>query len=261
MDVISIVIIIIQYTLSFILLRYLPDKIPMHWNIYGQVDNYMPKYTAVWVMPVISLLILILFRFLPLFDPNKKKYQFFTRERKIIQTVLISFFAYLQFVIFYSSLYPGTNIRTLFFIGLGILFILLGNYLSKIRQNYFIGIKIPWTLSSEDNWNKTHRYASWCFVIAGIIMMAEAYFIWYAPVIIFGSILIAISLPILYSFLLYKKSAGNMKYIYVILIILAGILFTIRLASGEDNWICKNGVWIKHGMPTAPKPDFPCLKK
>ena len=247
-----------MFFIGFILYNKLPSMIPMHWNIWGQVDNYMPKSKSLWIFPTVSLIMLVLFKVIPSFDPKKDKYRLFKHEWEIMQSGIIIFFAYLYFIILYVSLNPGAAIIQLIFIGIGALFILLGNYLSKIRQNYFIGIKIPWTLSSENNWNKTHRYASWCFVIAGIITIAESYFIWYAPVVIFASIFLTLALPIIYSFLLFKKIPEKMKYVYIILFL--GILFIlfIRLISGEDDWICVGGQWVKHGMPSAQIPTTPC---
>ena len=180
-------------------------------------------------MPVMVVLFFVLFRIIPSLDPKKEKYRLFAREWEIIQTGFIGFFAYLHFIILYLSLHPEVPIMPLMFIGIGSLFILLGNYLSKIRQNYFIGIKVPWTLADEDNWNKTHRFASWCFVIAGIVTIAEAFFFWYAPVVILGGIFLASGLPIIYSFLLFKQSLHLMKYIYLALIVLASGMFFICL--------------------------------
>ncbi len=251
-------IVLLMFFASWYLIPYLPDKIPMHWNILGQVDNYMSKIPAVFIIPALSLIMLILFQILPTFDPKKEKYKLFKKEWDVIQVVFIGFFTYLQFIILYISLNPETKMIPLMFIGLGALFILLGNYLSKIRQNYFIGIKVPWTLASEDNWNKTHRFASWCFVVAGILTLAEAYFLWFAPIVFFGSIIIGTILPVIYSFLLYKKAADKMKYVYLALFLLIAAVFSIRLASGEDDWICRNGEWIRHGNPVAPMPGYVC---
>ena len=144
------------------------------------------------------------------------------------------------------------------FVGLGVLFILLGNYLSKIRQNYFIGIRVPWTLASEENWNKTHRFASWCFVATGIIILVEAFLIWYAPVLIFTSIMLSALLPIVYSLLLFKKQTQRMKYIYIGLIAIAVIVIVTRLTTPEDTWVCKNGVWVSHGAPALTQPKNNC---
>lgn len=253
-----ILIIILMYAASMIFLPILPQAIPMHWNISGQVDSWWPKNIAVWLFPAITSVMFLFFRFFPSIDPRKEKYKLFRKEWEIIQTVIITFMAYMQFIIFYIALHPGTLIMPLMFIGLGTLFIVMGNYLSKIRQNYFIGIRIPWTLSSEDNWNKTHRFASWTFVGAGILMLAEAYFLRYAPGIIFSSILLAVGLPIIYSFLLFRHAENKMNYVLLALLLIITLIIAVRLFSGEDNWICSNGKWIEHGKPSAPKPTGSC---
>jgi uncharacterized membrane protein len=261
MKKLNLLIVLVIFASSVFLYSRLPEVIPIHWNFRGEIDNYMPKNIAVWLMPALTTLMLIGFKFLPAFDPKKSKYKLFKKEWEIIQTALIGFFAYLQFIIFYISLNPTVVMMPLMFIGLGALFVLVGNYLSKIRQNYFIGIKVPWTLANEDNWNKTHRFASWCFVIAGILTLAEAFFVWQAPMVIFGSFMLVLFLPIIYSFLLYKKSLAKMKYIYLALILIIGLVFTVRLLSGEDDWLCVKGEWVKHGQPAAPRPQTACLNK
>ncbi|MCJ7826280.1 SdpI family protein, partial [Patescibacteria group bacterium] len=206
MKIINSAIIVLMFIVGLVLFPMLPDTIPIHWNVFGQVDNYMPKNPAVWFIPILTLLMFVSFQIFPHFDPKKDKYKLFKQEWKIMQAGLVGFMAYLQFTILYITLHPSVPMMPMMFIGLGALFILMGNYMSKIRQNYFIGMKLPWTLANEDNWNKTHRFASWCFVGAGILTLAEAYFIWFAPVVIFGSIFLALALPIIYSFLLFKKA-------------------------------------------------------
>jgi uncharacterized membrane protein len=93
------------------------------------------------------------------------------------------------------------------FSGLGFLFMLIGNYLSKIRQNYFIGIKLPWTLANEDNWNKTHRLAAWAFVLAGLVFILEAIVLFYPAWVLGSSILLATVGPMIYSYVLSKQQA------------------------------------------------------
>lgn len=258
MKKINLFLIAISFLVSVLLFQRLPALIPMHWNIQGNVDNYMPKFPGAFFLPFLTLILFIGFLIIPNFDPKKEKYKLFKKEWDIIQTVLIGFFTYVQFITLYISLNPKNQFLPLMFIGLGTLFILLGNYLSKIRQNYFIGIKVPWTLTDEDNWNKTHRFASWCFVIAGILTLTQAVYLWYAPVIIFISIILASLLPIIYSFLLFKKQPQKMKYVYLFLVILGLLVFVIRFTSPEDDWICNNGNWVKHGQSSAPKPEAPC---
>jgi uncharacterized membrane protein len=258
--ILNMIILAVVLISSFLVLPYLPAQISMHWNVLGQVDQFVPKTNGIWFLPLLTILMFISFRVIPFFDPKKDKYALFKREWEIMQTGFILFFAYMQFIIVYLSLNPSVRMMPLMFIGLGSLFILIGNYLSKIRQNHFIGIRVPWTLASEDNWNKTHRFASWCYVIAGLLTLIESYFIWYAPVIIFGSILLASSLPMVYSFLLFKKAPQAMKYVYIGLFSVILLIGVLRVISGEDDWMCQNGQWVKHGQPSAPKPEKPCLK-
>lgn len=231
MNIFNLVLIGLMFFGNFYFYRNLPDKVPMHWNIRGEIDNYMSKTQAVWLFPVMTLVIWILFQILPLFDPKKEKYHLFKKEWQIIQMTLIGFFVYMNFIVYYISINPEVQMMPLFFIGMGILFILLGNYLSKIRQNYFIGFKIPWTLASEDNWNKTHRFASWCFVIAGILILLEAFFLWQPGFLVWSSIMLAGILPIVYSFLLYKKTTKELTHIYLIIIAFVVIFFTLFLSA------------------------------
>lgn len=253
--------IIVQFAAALYFYPSLPQSMPTHWNVYGNIDSYMSKQYATWMFPLIGLFMLIIFKIVPSFDPKKKKYQLFSTEWQILQTVFIAFFAYVQAITFYAAYYPSLIIMRPMFIGLGILYILLGNYLSKIRQNYFIGIKVPWTLESEDNWNKTHRFASWTFVIAGIIVLVEAFFIWQAAPVVFGSLMLGSFLPVLYSYLLFKNKQRFMKHIILGIIIVITLLVGIRTISGEDDWVCKDGKWVMHGKPTTVRPTTNCIKK
>ena len=191
---------------SILLYSSLPAKMPMHWNIYGQVDNYMKKDIAVALLPLLTTGMFILFKTIPNLDPKKNKYKLFKKEWEIIQTTLISFFTYIHFAIFLVSIRPEISFAPLIFFGLGILFFIIGKYLSKVKQNYFVGIKIPWTLSSSENWEKTHRFGGKCFMVLGIIIFLEAFLSWNASLIIFGSIFISTVLPIIYSYILFSSS-------------------------------------------------------
>ena len=216
-----------SFLASLFYLPRLPDMVPMHWNLMGEVDSFMPKNIAVWIMPGMSLIIFTLYQILPYLDPKKHNYKSFNREWHLIQTSIIAFLAYMQFIIFYIALNPETGIMPMIFFGIGLLFLVLGFVLPKLKQNYFIGIRVPWTLSSEDNWKKTHWYGGRIFSLAGSAILIESFFLWNVPYVILGSIIIATMLPMIYSFLLFKKCESKMGYIYLCLIILAALLFMI----------------------------------
>lgn len=252
------IVIALMFGLGVWLYPILPALIPTHWGVSGQVDGYMRKEIGVWLLPLIVLAMNLMFGWMPRLDPKKDKYKLFAREWKIIQGVLVTFFGYIFAVSLYIALNQGTEMLPFMFVGLGSLFIVMGNYLSKIRQNYFIGVKLPWTLADEDNWNKTHRYASWTFVVAGIVTLAEAKLQWYAPGIVFAGIMLAAFLPMIYSYLLFKKTPEKMKYIYLGLALVAILMTGARLSTPEDSWICSGGEWVQHGKPSAPRPEGEC---
>jgi uncharacterized membrane protein len=204
---INVLLVIFSFVGSILARPYLPEKIPMHWNISGEMDAYSSRDYGVFNIPLMMLATLLLFEVLPKFDPKKENYKIFKKEWLIIKMGILMLFAYLQAIILYLSMHPEKDVRSLLFLGLGFLFMLIGNYLSKIRQNYFIGIKLPWTLANEDNWNKTHRLAAWAFVLAGLVFILEAIVLFYPAWVLGSSILLATVGPMIYSYVLSKQQA------------------------------------------------------
>lgn len=190
---------------GFLLWDKLPEMMPSHWNIEGEIDSYMEKSTWIWIFPGITLLMTLLFPFLSRIDPKKEKYQSFRRSWLILQMVFIIFFAYIYFVSLYLTLNPLVPITGFVFGGIGVMFVFIGNYLGKVRQNWFIGIRTPWTLDKEEVWNKTHRLGGWLFLIAGLIIFAEAFILWNVAWVMGVCIGLAALVPVLYSYFLHRK--------------------------------------------------------
>ena len=186
--------------LGLILWNKLPDQIAMHYDFSGTPDSYYSKPVAVFFnlfYPVIQLICL----FGTIADPKNKD-----KNDKVIGLVmwivpLVA--AFTSIVIYGNALNMNIDVKTSIMILLGVVFILVGNYLPKCRQNYTIGIRTPWTLNDQENWDKTHRFAGYVFFIGGIIMFLSAFInnFYVSLVVIF---LIAI-LPIGYSYLLYIR--------------------------------------------------------
>ncbi len=183
----------------------LPDQMPTHWNIEGQADAYMSKNSAILLFPGITLAIALLFPILSMIDPRKEKYVLFRRPWLILQTVFVLFFAYMYFVSLYIALNPNVPITPFILGGIGVLFIVIGNYLGKVRQNYFVGIKTPWTLHSEEVWNKTQRIGGWTFLFAGIVILINGFVKWQLAAVMIAVIAVAVVVPIIYSYILYRK--------------------------------------------------------
>ncbi|MBN2086916.1 SdpI family protein [Candidatus Peregrinibacteria bacterium] len=186
----------------------LPDIIPTHWNFQGQPDDWGAKTWAAWLIPGISLLMIILFPILAKIDPRHKNYKKFWGVWEIIQTIIIAFFGFIYFIQYYMTLYPENQnlMQPIMLSAVGLLFIVLGNYMGKIRQNYFVGIKTPWTLNDKEVWQKTHRVGGWAFVIAGILYLFEAWTgLFIGPVFII-TITGVVVVPIVYSYVISKKN-------------------------------------------------------
>lgn len=193
---------------------HLPAQVPMHWNFEGNVDRWGSGKSQAIVLPLIIIGIYAMFLLLPMLDPKKERYEQFAKTFHIFKAIFVVFMAVIYVMTGLVGL--GYNIPVgVWTPGLiGILFIIIGNYMGKIKPNWFVGIRTPWTMSSEEVWNKTHRFGGKMFILAGLLMMIQiimpeswrlAIFILTIAVLLIGTIG--------YSYLVYlkekKKNEGN----------------------------------------------------
>jgi uncharacterized membrane protein len=212
-ELINLLIIIVPFI--FIALKWndFPDKIPMHWNIKGEIDNYGSRAFGLLALPGMNILMYLLFLFIPKIDPKKSNYPLFEDKWKIIRTVIHLFILVMFFVIAFVSLGYNLPVDKIVMISVILLMLLFGNYMGNIRHNYFIGIKTPWTLANENVWRLTHRIAGKIWVISSVIMLAIVLLIprtWSWTFFIYIGIITII--PIVYSYIKFKeieKSSGS----------------------------------------------------
>jgi uncharacterized membrane protein len=167
---ISSIIIVLEIIAGLILLSYLPDSIPSHWNAAGAIDAYSSKYT-IFMAPGVSLFSTALLLLIPLIDPKRES---FTKDKNY--SFVMSMFA-IAFNVFFAVIFSATvcaalgrkiDINIIIPIAVGLLLAMLGVILPKISPNYMMGIKLPWTLASEENWRKTHKLGGIVFIIIGV---------------------------------------------------------------------------------------------
>ncbi len=195
------VITLLPIVAGMILWDRLPSEIATHFGTDNQPDSYSSKAFAVFGLPLLMLGLHLLCIFVTNADPKKQNI-----SDKAIGVVL--WIIPLTSLILMSVTYAyalGSKIRIGFIaiMFLGILFILLGNYMPKTRQNYTFGLKIPWTLNDEENWVKTHRFAGRIMVFGGAIICATAIF--ENPFIFFPVVMVMTFGPIAYSYKLHKE--------------------------------------------------------
>ncbi len=186
--------------IGFLLWNRLPDKIATHFSG-GVADGWSTKLSAVVFLPVVLFVIHLFCLGVTLNDPKKRNIG------NMMMSVLFWIVPVLSLVsnlsIYGYALGMDLNIDMIVGILVGVLFLLLGNYMSKSHQNYTVGIKLPWTLNSEENWNRTHRLAGKLWIFAGILFIGNIFFEnWLIPFVVMIAVVV---IPMVYSFLLYKK--------------------------------------------------------
>jgi uncharacterized membrane protein len=151
-----------------------PDRIPVHWNVRGEVNGYGGKVEGLVLLPLIALGVYLALRFLPRLDPGRANYPGFARPYGIIRFTTLLAVAVVHFSILlqvHGRPVPMERISPLL---VGGLFLVLGGVLGKIRPNWFVGVRTPWTLSSKASWVKTHRVAGWLMLGCGSATIASA---------------------------------------------------------------------------------------
>ncbi|MEJ2297254.1 MAG: SdpI family protein [Woeseiaceae bacterium] len=187
----------------------LPDPMPTHWNAAGEIDDYSSKPFGATIIGLVPVFSFAIFKLIPVISPRGFRTESFTGVLNILMTATVLFGAIIGVGVFRAANDPSVNISTFVFVAVGLLFIVIGNFLGKVRKNFFLGIRTPWTLASDEVWAKTHRLGGWCFVVAGVIMalMGAA-----APASNMGwviGVVVAIALiPVVYSFFAYRKIEG-----------------------------------------------------
>lgn len=183
----------------------LPDKIPTHWEMSGEIDQYSSKW-LIFVFALLPIAVYAIMGILPKIDPKKESY---LKHQKAYETTRIATFVFMTGIYVLTLLASfGYDIKMDMIIkfGIGALFILIGNVLSQARHNYFFGIKTPWTLANETVWNKTHRVGAYSFVIMGLVNCTMAFISGIiSGYIFFASIMIGAGYPVVYSYIQYKK--------------------------------------------------------
>ena len=177
----------------------MPNVVPTHWNAAGQVDKYGNKAITLWMTPGIMVMMLALLVSLPKMSPEQFSIEPFRPAFNWIMVIVNAMMGYMHFVIVQAALNPKFDIIKFMGIGMFLCFALLGNSLGKIRKNYFMGIRTPWTLSSASNWIATHRVAAWTITGANLIAFF-AILIGVHWVICFAISTLSFLIPVCYSY-------------------------------------------------------------
>ncbi|PGX78828.1 SdpI family protein [Priestia megaterium] len=189
-----------------IALPHLPATMPIHWGANGEADGFATKINAMILTVGIMVLIYFIIAFVPRIDPRKENYKYFSKTYNIVLNAVLLLFFFVNMSTILQGLGYNVPMSYIAPIMAGLVFIIIGNYLQRVRSNYFMGIRTPWTLSNETIWKKTHRLSGKLFFIGGLLILISAFLPdGYKSVIMWGSIVLCVAIPYLYSYLAYKK--------------------------------------------------------
>lgn len=188
---------------GFILYDRLPDNVPVHYDFSGNADGYYPKLNAVLtglMLPFIHVICI----FVTLSDPKNRNVS--RKVNSLVFWIIPVLTIPMCLMMYGSSLGLDINAAFIAKLMVGLLFILIGNYLPKCRQNYTIGIRCSWTLNDSENWDRTHRFSGYLYILCGIAILLSTLSEGAAGMYIFVAVMVmCVSLPMIYSYLFYRK--------------------------------------------------------
>ncbi len=195
------VVTLLPILVGVVLWNRLPDKIATHFGTDMMPDGYSSKAFAVFGLPLVLLALHWICMIITNTDPKSKN----IAEKNMIMVLWIcpAISVLVNSLAYGYALNSKLRVGFIIILFMGVLFMIVGNYLPKSRQNYTFGIKLPWTLNDEENWNKTHRFAGKVWVLCGVLVCLTA--VAENPFVFMAIVIAAVVIPTVYSYMLYKK--------------------------------------------------------
>ena len=188
----------------------LPDRVPVHWGISGEPDRLGTRFEGAFLIPLLMTAIFVVMQWYPSRDPRATNIAKFRDAYDTIVATVIAFFLGLHVFALGNALGWQVDMTTVAFVGIGLLFIILGNLLPRARSNFIFGIRTPWTLSSDSVWTRSHRLGGYAMVVAGVVTIISAFLA--RPVgftIAVASFALSALIPIVYSYIIWSRDHGR----------------------------------------------------
>lgn len=203
-------IIIAAFLTGLISYPYLPEQLPTHWNASGMPDEYRSKTFAIWLMPALMILLFLSFQIIRVIDPKRKNIVKFSKDIDMINNSLLFVFLIIHGTTILYGLGWDINMSMVMPVIIGIVFVVIGNYMPRFKFNYFIGIRTPWTLSSEHVWTKTHQISGKLYVIGGFLLLLCSFLPikWKVVSIIVITVIVSLLASVI-SYIWYKRLQKN----------------------------------------------------
>lgn len=187
-------------------LPHLPPLVPVHWGIGGQVNGYAPRLVGAAGIPLMTAAVWLVLVAVPAIDPKRRNYASFLGFYRAIRLAVVLLMAVVYALTLLTGLGRTVDVGLVTTIAVAALFIFLGNSMQRLRFNYFVGIRTPWTLSNEEVWRRTHRFASRSLVLGGLVGLLGAALPAHARAAVFlAGILGGVLAPAIYSYVVFRR--------------------------------------------------------
>lgn len=182
----------------------IPEQLPVHWNAKGEVDNRGPKY----LIPLLNVGIYLVLLLVPKIDPRKANYQLFSATYYKLRLILVLFFSTLMTLIITKALGYSIDLNRLVFIAVILLLTAIGNYMTTVKPNWFIGIRVPWTLESDYVWRKTHYFGGMLWFWLGLALLVPSFFLPQnvLSACLLGAVMVMVIAPVTYAYIIYRQA-------------------------------------------------------
>ena len=210
-EIVIVTIILLSFAIAGYFYPQMPERMASHWNARGEVDGYMSKFWGLFLMPFISLGLSAFLVMIPKIDPLKANIEKFKKYYYGFMILLLIFLLYLYLLTILWNLGLGFNMLQLLAPAFGILYYFCGVLIEKAKRNYFIGIRTPWTLSSEKVWDKTHFIGGRLFKAAGLVALLGVFFPSYAILFVLIPVILVSLFTIVYSYFEYQRERATQQ--------------------------------------------------
>jgi len=197
--------IIVSAAIGFYFYPFFPAEVASHWGMDGEVNGYMPKFWAVTLMPLLMLGMTGLFIWLPKIDPLKENISAFRKEYNLLITAIIAFLFYINLLTLFWNAEYHFDMAAWIAPALGILWFFIGTVLPKTKRNWFMGIRTPWSLSSDRVWKETHEFGGKLFKLSGMIAILGLFFPKDALWLVLTPVIFSSVAVVVYSYISFKK--------------------------------------------------------
>lgn len=206
--ILALLIIVVQVLISVGTYPFLPAMVPSHFDAAGNVNGYMPKLVNAILFPGISIVLFLILRFVTQIGPNLGYRNQRRANMQVVNLIMVGILLFMLVIQLLTTAYAlgaKVDISLVVCLAVSVLFIFLGNYLGKLRRNFWAGIRTPWTLASDVVWERTHRLGGWLFVLAGFIGLISSFFPSLRFVGLFVPIIVVVIVLTVYSYVCYQQ--------------------------------------------------------